>query len=318
MINSFGQHLSPIKPSPPMPNAPFQWRLDVEAGSGLKFWRTRYSADWSCFCEGTEESLAIGFLTAGAADIVVGTRSARRTPSNVALMPLRSFRYQKMQAVDGSYASVALIIDASVIAKVLMATFEDQLLSKLDLPPVLDLSIGVGQTLHLMCRTIVSGMQDRQLLKRSPKAMALLVEAALRVIFENVPHRMTGLLDRHPLDLAERHVKRAIDYMNANLHMPLMIIDVADAIGISERSLQLGFRKLRNTTPAAYLRQIRLQAVHAELSLPENKLPVHEVALKWGFSHMGRFAAQYRATFGTYPSATLKRTLACYSGPDAA
>jgi AraC-like DNA-binding protein len=43
------------------------------------------------------------------------------------------------------------------------------------------------------------------------------------------------------------------------------------------------------------------------LASPENTLPVHEVALKWGFTHMGRFAAKYRATFGVYPSETAKR-----------
>jgi len=100
--------------------------------------------------------------------------------------------------------------------------------------------------------------------------------------------------------------------MHANLYLPLTIIDIADAIGVSERSLQLGFRKFRNMTPAAYLRRIRLDAVHAELSRPENRLPVHEVALKWGFAHMGRFAAQYRVVFGVYPSETVKRALAAY------
>jgi transcriptional regulator GlxA family with amidase domain len=74
------------------------------------------------------------------------------------------------------------------------------------------------------------------------------------------------------------------------------------------RSLQAGFRKFKETTPAAYLRRIRLEAVHAELSLSENRLPVREVALKWGFTQMGRFAAQYRARFGHYPSETLMWT----------
>lgn len=86
------------------------------------------------------------------------------------------------------------------------------------------------------------------------------------------------------------------------------MIDIADAIGVSDRSLHLGFRRFRNTTPAAYLRRIRLEAVHDELSLPENELPVHEVAVKWGFAHMGRFAARYRAVFGVYPSETVKRS----------
>ena len=36
---------------------------------------------------------------------------------------------------------------------------------------------------------------------------------------------------------------------------------------------------------------------------------VLSVALKWGFKHLGRFAAQYRAIFGVYPSDTAKKAV---------
>ena len=70
------------------------------------------------------------------------------------------------------------------------------------------------------------------------------------------------------------------------------------------RSLQAGFQRVLDTSPLAYLRDLRLRAVHVELTRPENFLPVREVALKWGFTHMGRFAAQYREAFGVTPSET--------------
>ena len=134
--------------------------------------------------------------------------------------------------------------------------------------------------------------------------MALWTEAALRVIVSNVPRR----LSRQP-DETSWHIRRAIDYMRDNLHLPLTMADVANAVGISDRSLQRGFRRFRHTTPAIYLRRLRLDAVHKELSLPENELPVNEVAQKWGVTHMGRFAAQYRAVFGLNPSDTAKKAV---------
>jgi transcriptional regulator GlxA family with amidase domain len=70
--------------------------------------------------------------------------------------------------------------------------------------------------------------------------------------------------------------------------------------------LQYGFRRYRNVAPLAYLRGIRLDAVQVELSSPLNALPIKDVALKWGFTHMGHFAARYRAVYGEAPSETAR------------
>lgn len=312
LLASFGTHLFSIKVSPPRSDAAFHWRSDISAGQGISVWRTRYSAGWSYSSESLDDDLVMAFLTAGAADMTVGTRSARRTPSTIALAPLSMLRRHQMEAVDGSYANVMLRFDAKVVAGVLKAMFGHAALTKLDLMPTIDLSTYTGKTLLQLSRTIVSGMHGQQLQSFSPKAMALLTEAALRLVFENVPHRFIDKLDRGPNDVAPRHIHRAIEYMRANLHRPLTMLDIAEAVGISDRYLQLGFRRFRDTTPAMYLRQIRLEAVHAELLRPENRLPIHEVALKWGFTHMGRFAAQYRAAFGASPSDTVKRALGSY------
>jgi AraC-like DNA-binding protein len=254
----------------------------------------------------------MAFLGAGTADMVVGNRPVQRTTSTVALVALPMLQDHKIRtSADGNYSSVILKFDASIVARVLGAMFENATLMNLDLTPTVDLSTGTGQALQHLARTIVLGMHDPQVLMPSPKAMALLTEATLQFVFENVPHGLSRRLDRRAPDVTPRQIQQAIGYMRNNLHLPLTMIDIADAIGVSGRSLQLGFRRFRDTTPAAYLRRIRLDAVHAELSSPENELLVCEVASKWGFAHMGRFAAQYRAAFGAYPSETVKRVFPC-------
>jgi AraC-like DNA-binding protein len=305
LLASFGPHIF-FKPSPPKPDAVFHWRSDIVAGPGISVWRTQYSADWSYASEVDEEDLAVGFLGCGVADIVLGTKHVRRTPATAAIMPFPTLRHHKINAIDGSYASVLLRFDASVVSKVLSTMFRGPRLSTLDLAPIIDLSSDTGRILHQLSRALVSGLHDNQLLTRSPMAVALLTEAALQLIFAKVPHRLIDRLDRYPLAVTPLHIQQAIDYMHANLHLPLAMSDVANAIGISERSMQLGFRRFRNTTPRDYLRSIRLEACYAELSLSENSLAVNEIALKWGFTHLGRFAAQYRKAFGVYPSKTVK------------
>jgi transcriptional regulator GlxA family with amidase domain len=57
----------------------------------------------------------------------------------------------------------------------------------------------------------------------------------------------------------------------------------------------------------AYLRQIRLTRAHEELRQARpGRTTVALVAHRWGFSHLGRFAAAYRERYGVAPSGTLR------------
>lgn len=56
----------------------------------------------------------------------------------------------------------------------------------------------------------------------------------------------------------------------------------------------------------AYVRAVRLARVHDELRTSEPGLTtVTTIAQRWGFFHLGRFAAAYRARYHTTPSDTL-------------
>jgi AraC-like DNA-binding protein len=50
------------------------------------------------------------------------------------------------------------------------------------------------------------------------------------------------------------------------------------------------------------LQRVRDQLLHADESTN-----VTAVAMRYGFSHLGRFSAYYTATFGESPSVTLRR-----------
>jgi AraC-like DNA-binding protein len=129
---------------------------------------------------------------------------------------------------------------------------------------------------------------------------------------------MTGLLETHRHthseamagrgggDLAPRMVRRAEGFMLAHLDQPLAIEDVAAAAGVGARALQLAFRRFRDCTPMEFLRRARLERAHAELQAARPGATVTDVALRWGFGHLGRFAESYRARYGQSPSQTLQ------------
>jgi AraC-like DNA-binding protein len=107
----------------------------------------------------------------------------------------------------------------------------------------------------------------------------------------------------------KRVVRRAIEHLDQRLAEQISVTDLARHIGVSVRSLQQGFKEELGTTPMNYLRDRRLDEVRAELldAMPIDARSVSEVAMKWGFNHLGNFAAAYRKRFGESPSDTLRR-----------
>ncbi|GAA0807582.1 AraC family transcriptional regulator [Spirilliplanes yamanashiensis] len=106
--------------------------------------------------------------------------------------------------------------------------------------------------------------------------------------------------------LRPRTVKRALDAMHAEPAYPFTAADLAVAAGVGVRVLQESFRRYVGMPPLVYLRQLRLEKAHEELRLADpRETGVGEVAHRWGFAHLGRFAGAYRQRYGVSPSRTL-------------
>ena len=104
-------------------------------------------------------------------------------------------------------------------------------------------------------------------------------------------------------------VRRAVAYMEDHLAEPVRIADIAAAARLSPRGLQDAFHRLLGRTPTQQLRLLRLEAARDELlrSDPADGATVAEIARRWGFEHVPRFAAAYRDQFGENPRDTLRR-----------
>jgi AraC family ethanolamine operon transcriptional activator len=100
--------------------------------------------------------------------------------------------------------------------------------------------------------------------------------------------------------------RRAEEFLRAHLTRPITIRDLCLATGASERTLHDAFRRHLGTTPKAYLKLIRLNAVHRELEQGDPGTTVTGVAMRWGFFHPGWFSHDYRLMFGRTPSDTLR------------
>jgi AraC-like DNA-binding protein len=97
-------------------------------------------------------------------------------------------------------------------------------------------------------------------------------------------------------------VRDAIDIIEAAPHLPLTTSTLAKQCHVSVRALQKGFRRHLGMSPMAYLRVVRLRRAHRDLrSADPARVSVAYIAHRWGFTHLGRFAAAHKTMFGETP-----------------
>jgi len=83
---------------------------------------------------------------------------------------------------------------------------------------------------------------------------------------------------------------------------------LARAVGVSVRSLFRGFQRRRGYGPIKAVRVARLLRARQDLLAPGPDGRVTDIAMRWGFFHLGRFSSEYAASFGELPSETLRRS----------
>jgi AraC-like DNA-binding protein len=104
-----------------------------------------------------------------------------------------------------------------------------------------------------------------------------------------------------------RRLRQARDFIAAHRQQPLYLDDICTALNLAPRTVENLFRDLLGVNPIAYLRHQRLHGVRRTLKAAEPTSGiVKEVALDWGFWHLGRFSRDYRTFFGESPSETLQ------------
>ncbi|WP_298909032.1 helix-turn-helix domain-containing protein [uncultured Aliiroseovarius sp.] len=102
-------------------------------------------------------------------------------------------------------------------------------------------------------------------------------------------------------DLLPKQVERAIEHFAEHIESPIQISRVAEAVGVSTRSLERSFKEATGQSPLKYYRKMRMNQAR-QLVLYSNT-PVTEVAFMVGYATPGAFLRHYRESFGMTPIA---------------
>jgi len=104
-----------------------------------------------------------------------------------------------------------------------------------------------------------------------------------------------------------RIVRRAEDYLEGLSEATVRIDDLCRAACTSLSTLERVFRDVFGVTPRRYLALRRLAGVRNDLLNGDPEDSVTEIASRWGFFHLGRFAQEYGQLFHERPSETRSR-----------
>jgi len=233
---------------------------------------------------------------------IAGQRLACGPAGAVVSSPMREFLIR----TTGTGARLNVSLTASALKRQLAVLLGEAPARPLEFAPMMDLSAGYGRSLAQQLGLAVSDVQRTGSMRWNAPTVRMFEEFVMCTLLFSHPNSYSAALVRREHALTPRDLRRALDYMHANLTLPITVADIVAATGIAGRTLFQYFRDFRQTSPMRYLRDVRFELVRDALKAACGDEGVGDIATRCGFSHLGRFASEYKSRFGESPSATVR------------
>jgi AraC-like DNA-binding protein len=223
----------------------------------------------------------------------------------VILSPTRD-NYNSMQ-LNADCSRIHIYFHRDALLRQLTALLGEPVDQPVEFDPELALTSGYGRSLASCLLLAVSDFEQSDAMLENPIMMTMFEQFILTGLLLAHAHSCSERLRRCERPISPRDVKRAIDYMESNLDVPITLSDIVGAAGVPGRTLFKHFEDWKGVSPMRYLRNVRFQRAREVLKRGRAGTSVTEVAKSCGFNHMSRFSAEYRKRFGESPSKTLGR-----------
>ena len=151
-------------------------------------------------------------------------------------------------------------------------------------------------------RSLASRLFGRELrgaLRRMFMEGAVLQLLAVQAMAASASSSLSGIAQGRLSGREKSAVHEARDHLLADMRDPPSLAQLAEAVGLTERRLNAGFRLLYGATVFEVLRNQRLD--HACEVLKAGVVSLKEVAFRVGYSHVSSFVHAFRARYGAPP-----------------
>ena len=246
---------------------------------------------------------------AGKAQLEVGSRTIESTPTLASVPPIdRDFS----MTWDAGTPQLIVTAPKDALTRAASALYGADLHSQLQLAPSLDVSTPAGKAFVRAVYDFHDLVNDRT---RTPNAYVLRLqqETLLAHWLMAVGSNFSSALGQWDAQGTEKGSSALVRDFSALLEThsseELAVGDLAEALGVSVRTLQVAVARHANSTPSEMLREARLDRAHRLLlEADPRSANVTQIADECGFGHLGRFAQVYKRRFGQAPSETLRES----------
>jgi AraC-like DNA-binding protein len=224
-----------------------------------------------------------------------GLRTSTRSVPNTAVLIPPGWAFTRISPPGALFA---LEVNPNALMAELRARRPDEVDRNLRRMAMPELASGERMALLAAASELVlatePGIDDRHQAVAEGRLIERMVDLVLR-----------DAVDRRPGDLALQRARNLEAWIDANLGEPITMGTLCRVAGVGERCLQKSFLYRRGISPMRFVVERRLLAAHQWLADASREATVTEAALRFGFSHLGRFSVSYRQAIGESPSQTL-------------
>ncbi len=288
-------------------SAQLEMALNAVHNKGFTLGYLTYGAESTLTMPATEDCYHVNLTTGGntRADRTDGCRATTAAgTSGIVLLPDQANTVRWTRDAE----QLILKISRTSLESHLSDLIGQRVENVIDFDFGMDLTTPAGASLLSSVEFLARELDRPGGLSEMPLAREQLEAFIMSQLLAAVPHQYRDDLGGPVERVRLGRLKPVVDFIEMNADEPLTPNELARAGNISVRTLHASFQRTFGMSPLAYVRQVRLDHVRAELISNRNpEVRVTEVAMRWGFFHLSRFAQQYKERFGESPSVTIRR-----------
>ncbi len=220
---------------------------------------------------------------------------------------LSSPAYAKQIRLGMNSSRYNISFNQSAMVEMLEQLLGNTISRQLEFDPRVDLNSNLGQQLNVLFNQYIESLKEAMGCRNHGAISSQFEQLILTILLNQQPHNYTTALEKYKPFTTSSDVKRVLTYIHEHLSQALTLTELIKISGVPGRTLFAHFRQFMGKTPLQYITEQRLTYIRQDLLNANQNENVTEIAMRWGFTQLGRFSGLYKRTYGELPRETLKK-----------